>query len=983
MIQPAGAALLLERDSELTEIRGLVAEACGGRGRLVLIEGPPGIGKTQLLDAVRAEARDRGMAVLAGRASELDRDFPFGVVRQLFEPLVAAVDASRRDRLLAGAARLAAPLFNEEVADGTETKGGDPSLPRFHGLYWLTANLSDEMPAALVFDDAHWADVSSLRFLQFLLPRVEELPVLVALATRPPEPGLDRRPLDALATDALAKVVRPAPLSDSAVHALVTSELGAAAEPAFSDACHQATGGNPFFLRELIRQLAADEIAPSAAQAPVVRELTPPAVARTVLLRLARLGDDAAALARAVAVLGDAVPLHRACALGGVPSEHGAELAAALSQAHILRAEHPLAFLHPLLRSAIYGDIDVAERARAHRQAAALLADEGVGADTIAVHLLATEPARDPYIVATLRDAAIRALARGAAPAAVACLRRALREPPPADECGELMLELASAELRAGEPAAAVEHFDEGMRVTPDTRTRAARAGEHALALQAVGRDDDAFAVRERAVAEVADIEPKLAASLEGTLLGTARWDLARLDWGRDRLERYRERPLPDSPVKWRLLAFQAHLDAFSADRDDSADSLADMAERALGPLTHSDLRRGSPSTGFLGAVEVLVLADRNEIARSALDQALDAARRAGSAPGFAFTSAWRCLLLAREGALSDAEADARSCHELSLPQGWFSVAPMTLGFILDVLFDRGQLGDAERLLKGSGMAERTADHRLTFDPVVHARARMRAARGDVDAARSDLVSLRRRHARWNTYPTLSPPVLVAPELVDDLQEALAGAERMLKQARVWGTPRAIGMALRALGLVEGGPRGLDLLEEAARVLEPSPARLEYASALADLGAALRRANRRTAARNPLRQALDIADACGARLLAARARQELRAAGGRPRRTRVFGVQALTASERRIATMAAEGLSNPEIAQALFITKKTVEAHLSNAYRKLDIDSRAQLGHVLRDSAPRGERVFGPRGTLSAQIHPFRGNEPPSAPLAE
>jgi DNA-binding NarL/FixJ family response regulator len=154
---------------------------------------------------------------------------------------------------------------------------------------------------------------------------------------------------------------------------------------------------------------------------------------------------------------------------------------------------------------------------------------------------------------------------------------------------------------------------------------------------------------------------------------------------------------------------------------------------------------------------------------------------------------------------------------------------------------------------------------------------------------------------------------------------------------------------VRASGLVQGGTRGLDLLADAVTVLEPSPARLEYARALTDLGAALRRANRRAAARDPLRQALDVADACGASPLAERARQELRAAGGRPRRPRISGVEALTASERRIAAMAADGPSNPEIAQALFITKKTVEAHLGSAYRKLDIHSRNRLAAALRD----------------------------------
>jgi hypothetical protein len=202
----------------------------------------------------------------------------------------------------------------------------------------------------------------------------------------------------------------------------------------------------------------------------------------------------------------------------------------------------------------------------------------------------------------------------------------------------------------------------------------------------------------------------------------------------------------------------QAHLDAFSAARSDSAEAIADTAERALGALTEADLPHGRLSTSFFAAAETLVLADRTGPARRALDRALDSARRSGSAPGFAFASGWRCLLHARDGALAEAEADARSCIELSLAQGWFAVAPMILGFALDVLLDRGHLDDAEAVLAQSGMAERAADHDLTFDPVVHSRARIRAARGDLDGARRDLASLERRNARWNTFPRSCRP---------------------------------------------------------------------------------------------------------------------------------------------------------------------------------------------------------------------------------
>jgi DNA-binding CsgD family transcriptional regulator len=264
------------------------------------------------------------------------------------------------------------------------------------------------------------------------------------------------------------------------------------------------------------------------------------------------------------------------------------------------------------------------------------------------------------------------------------------------------------------------------------------------------------------------------------------------------------------------------------------------------------------------------------------------------------------------------------------------------LGYVLTVFVERGLLDEAAEALERTGMTARDAGGDLSMFPILHARARLRAARGDVQGGQADMAALAMRRARWNSDLTLVPALLVAPEL-----GGASDAVRMREDAASWATPRAIGMALRASGLEAEGERRIELLEEAAAVLAESPARLEHARALADLGASMRRAGPVEAARASLRKALDAADACGAQPLVERARLELRAAGARPRRPRVSGVESLTASERRIAQMAADGLSNPQIAQALFVTKKTVEAHLGSVYRKLDIRSRAQLAGAL------------------------------------
>ena len=156
-------------------------------------------------------------------------------------------------------------------------------------------------------------------------------------------------------------------------------------------------------------------------------------------------------------------------------------------------------------------------------------------------------------------------------------------------------------------------------------------------------------------------------------------------------------------------------------------------------------------------------------------------------------------------------------------------------------------------------------------------------------------------------------------------------------------------MALRAAGVIEGGAAGVDYLRDAIGELERSPARLEHARALAALGAALRRNGKRAEAQRVLREALDLADRCGAQLVAKQAREELVISGARPRRARISGVHALTPSERRVAQLAAEGLTNRQIAQALFVSQATVVTHLSHCYQKLDISSREKLAAALED----------------------------------
>src|SRR6187551_1466953 len=267
---------LLERSDELARIESALAEARAGRGTFLVIEGPAGIGKTALLATARRAAKSKGMRVLRSRGTELERDFAFGVVRQLFEtPLAEASDHERAD-LLQGTAALAAGLLGlpgAPPANGPPSSGVDPSFAILHGLYWLCANLTAAGPLCLVADDAHWADAPSLRYLAFLLTRLEELDVALILATRPREAGTDAGLLATIAADPSADVIRLPPLTPTAVSQLVESRLGEAPDPVFVDACLRATRGMPFLLRVLVDALSEGGIAPNAEAASHVERI--------------------------------------------------------------------------------------------------------------------------------------------------------------------------------------------------------------------------------------------------------------------------------------------------------------------------------------------------------------------------------------------------------------------------------------------------------------------------------------------------------------------------------------------------------------------------------------------------------------------------------------------------------------------------------------------------------------------------------------
>jgi DNA-binding CsgD family transcriptional regulator len=796
-------AVLLERAGELAVIDAALEDACEGTGRLVIVEGPAGIGKSSIVAEGRSRAVSVGMEVLQARGNELEASFSWGVVRQLFEPLVVQLDDAARDDLFRDAASRALGLFRATESDEPVGTGEDDLFALLHGLYWLTVNRASGRPLLIAVDDLQWGDVASLRWLSYLSRRLEGLEVCILAAVRPLEDE-DR----------------------------------------------------------LVAELLTDPV-------------------------------------------------------------------------------------NPLLRNSVYQGIAPHERPWAHARAATTLSSLAATTEAVAAQLLLAPPGAFEGASATLRKAARAAAAEGAMENAAKYLRRALDEPVEGDERGEVLLALGEAESATLGPASGQTSFSEALAHLheADLRRRAWLRLGRALAWS--GRYEEAVEAFASGLRERPGVADDVAMRLEAELL----WNAIRLpDRQRDayaRISRVDVRASSGIGAAL-LIGLQAYGDAVRGTHRERA---IERAHEALSvhPLPHET---EAAATSFSYALYALLSADLLTEGSQLLDAAVADSRRRGAVFSWSASLMGRAWVALLRGAVVDAETDARlaldtPANELANAMAHF------LGWFVQILVERGCVEEAASLLT----EDRVGVIRDDSWQLLRARGIVAAARRDYRTALGDalmvgdvldslgVVNPAASYPGWRSEAALAHHALGEPD------EAIELASQEVALARAWGAPRALGRALRVLGVVDAGPAGIEHLREAVAILEESPARLEHAYAIADLGAALRRANQRRAARELLRRALELAQQSGARRLAERTHAELIASGARPRRLEQSGVESLTPSERRVAAMAGDGLSNREIAQELFVTLRTVEMHLTHAFRKLDVSSRTQLAGAFDEAS--------------------------------
>ena len=929
---------LLERDRELGAVTESISAASEGRGSLLLVEGPPGIGKTRILMEAAARARKADLLVRSARAGEMEREMPFGVVRQLFETMIERASSEERDTWLSGSARRALGALGLEPAG---TSQPDKFTP-INGLYWLVANVSETRPVMLLIDDAHWSDVESLRFVSFLARRIQDLPVCLVIGSRVGEAS-EPEELRTIRIDAPA--VHPQPLSEASVAELIETRVGRTASGEFAAACVRATAGNPFLVVEILRELSSWERELDASAAESILQMAPEGVARSVLFRLSRFGEEAIALARAIVILGRPPQFRFVAELVGLDESRVVSLCDRLRDAEILSPRLPLDFIHPLVRQAIYNEMSEGERSMMHRRAAEILDGFGAGPQDIAAHLLLCVPNGDQWVVERLKAAANTAAQVGALDGVVTYLERALKEPP--RDPAPLLNRMGRA-LVETEPFRAPQVLSEAVKGDLEPRAKVEVLGNLVWALATAGNLSEAADRCEDALDVAGDSDRELTLALEAQRcflrLGASGADpnvSARMEGVAAALPG----ETPGERVARQALALNRYI---------SCASIGELAELTFPFPPLPWVVAGGESFVPIAATKLMGWCGYWKESRAELSSFLEMCHRDGRVVAVSAGNGFLSELERSNGNLVEAEALARTAWEIAESVGgqFSTVGWSAFMNLAATLLARGDLEAFEALI---------GDFDLSFGPFevpvnpwpIEIRAHYRWAKGELEGGAEDLLDLGEKLEARGWLTPIYPPwrqdaaeLLAALGRTKEADEILSVAE---DRGRGIGSPQLNCSILRARALLEPRKRAISLLERSVREVEASGPPHELARSLIELGGALRRDGQKKAARPFLQRALELAHRAGARLLETRAREELGAVGARPRSAYQTGVGSLTASELRIARLAAEGLNNREIAERLFVTRRTVETHLTHAYEKLLIGGRADLAGALSE----------------------------------
>ena len=911
--------VLLERESEVDSVTACLREAARGRGGLVVITGPVGAGKSGLLHALPEHATAEDTIVLRGGGALSEQDFAFGVVHQFLDSaLLVALPEAR------------APWFS--VSDESKT---------LEILHDLVVKLSERHPLLVLVDDVQWADAPSLAWLDRLTKRLAVHRIVVVMTVRDGDPAAGSAAILEITGRATHRLALE-PLSPSATEQAVAAEFGTPGEESFVRGCHETSGGRPLFLRSILSELRLRGYHPIAEHAGVARSILPPALHGHVMACLRSQPATVQRFACALAVLNEPDSRELLCAIAGLEPAECTEATETLTELGLLKPEPVSRFFHHAVRDAVEQSISPGEFTALHIRVAEALHECDSPVDEIAAHLLRADPPQVPWAVDVLRAAGRAASGRGDFDAATRYLRRALMNCPLEDRTrAHLLIDLATIEHRF-DPLLSAQHLAEALPLFGSVIERghaAVRIEPMTLGLWHGATLD----LLEKLYEDLGDPagftgeSQEMALRLEARLRYARYKDPTHLADAITRLAGLGDEPSLGTAGERELvgiLLFAATLSGTEPAK------VAGLGRRILQlePASLDQLHTAVPLI-----IRSLIAADSLADASAWLDLVSAEERRLSTPAARTFISVQRALIEIRRGELTKAANLVFYGLDLTTP----SLPPLVELCVYALVLAAMETGDA-------ALATRALDRCAEHEPDVQMPWLHKLVLAARATAGSPEVALKYLHAcgrELDTTGWCNPEIVPWRSWAAILHFRLgqqAAAEELVEEeyarALTWGTSQGQGRALRVWGTIIAGSQGIDLLTRSAAQLGESGNRLEQARTALLLGERLRGTGHPDA-ESHLARGRRLSAECGASWLV-RPSAAAKASPSRVPRS------SLTASERKVAELATTGMTNQLIARKLEITLRTVEKHLTNVYRKLELDGRGDLARALGEPFP-------------------------------
>ena len=915
--------MLYGRDSERARIGGLLEAARDSHGGVLVLLGEPGVGKSALLRDARERAA--GMEVLWARGVESESELPFAALHQLLRPA------------LGGADRLPAPQAAAlHAALGLAESGGNERFLVSAACLTLLAELAEQRPLLCLVDDAHWLDAPSADALLFVARRLAADAVVMLFAAREPE----GRRFDA--ADLPSLVVGG--LDAAASAALLDGRSGAATSPHVRERLLEVTGGNALALLELPSGLTDAQLAGSE---PLPQELPLTQRVEQVFGERARRLPEPTQRLLLVAAADDSGSMATVARAGELHGLAPGTLTPA-EQAGLVEVKGArLEFRHPLVRSAVYGSATSGERRAAHRALADALGDDEQHADRAAWHLAAAAVEPDEEVVRALEQAAVRAESRAGYAAAAKALERAAELSAAPEAKGERLVGAARASSLAGRNEQAVALAEQALGLVGDPLLQAEIARVRGVYEAVRGRPADGVRLLVEAAIDVAELDPSKALELLVEAVGAAQsaGDMEALL----EISRLAERlSLPHDGDSREAVDLLVGIGALGA-RDPGR--AAPLLERGMASAATSE----DPRLVLLAGSASIWLGDR-ERAAALLSRAATLARARGAMAVLAGALALRGPQLYMAQRFDEAAMTATEALPIAREVGAENLQTLPLSVLAVTAAIRGQ--DDETRERAQEVLELAQARGLGGPPAaaaIWALAAVDLARGRWTEGFERLDSLVRPDSG------VASPLVGIMSTGDRIEAAVRAG--LMKEARAslpafeaWavhsGAPWAQPVLASCRAQLASGAEATAHFE-AAIALQDDARPLDLARIQLLFGEHLRRERRRVDARVQLRAALETFERFGAAPWADRASAELRASGETARRRDPGAADQLTPQELQVAQLVAEGLSNKEVAAQLFLSPRTIDAHLRSVFAKLDITSRTQLARLsLGDDEP-------------------------------